>query len=265
MITRDQGIVDRRKKGLSLQEIADEFDMTRERVRQILVKQAPHLTAKEVRRIQNDRAEQDFLNRRSEIAELFQARWSEFKNMSVSEVADSTDFSESEILTMTPKMIIQILKGNEIIDHSNLLKFTETECLDAIVQAATMHYPLKMKDYVKLVGTGVIDGPSVPLLFKRFGSWTQACEAAKVEFVPALRDYDRVWSEQDLNNFVFEFVQTQLGAQDSWDDFCAWLDLKGDGYPSPATIRNRLGSWREIRSAAYSRLISEKGMEVVKW
>lgn len=265
MSTRDQSIVDRRTQGLSLQEIANEFDMTRERVRQILVKQAPELTAKEVRRIQMGRAEQELVNRQNEITKVFQSRWDEFKSMSISEISTTSEFSEAEIVNLVPKMIVQILKGNEEVNNANYFKFSESECLDAIVAAATIHYPLRMKEYASLVSSGVIEGLSVPLLFKRFGSWTKACEAAKVEFVSALRDYERVWSEEDLSNFVFEFAESRQGEQDAWNDFCNWLEIQGDGYPSPATFRNRLGSWVELRSAAYSRLITEKGMEVVKW
>ena len=265
MITRDQSIVERRAQGLSLQEIANEFDVTRERVRQILVKEAPELTANQVRRIKEATAKQNSVNRKKEIAEIFKSQWPELKNMSISEISTLVNISEIEIINLLPKLIVQIIKGNEEIDHANYFKFTESECLDAIVAAATIHYPLRMKEYANLVSSGVIDGPSVPLLFKRFGSWTKACEAANVEFVSALRDYDRVWSEQDLSNFVFEFAESQLGQQDGWNDFCNWLDIMGDGYPSPATFRNRLGPWREIRSAAYSKLIVEKGMEAIKW
>ena len=99
MSTRDKSIVDRRTQGLSLQEIANEFDMTRERVRQILVKLAPELTAKEVRRIQNDRAEQDLLSRRKEIADLFQARWPEFESMRLLALLDT---AKAELLEINP-------------------------------------------------------------------------------------------------------------------------------------------------------------------
>lgn len=83
-------------------------------------------------------------------------------------------------------------------------------------------------------------------VIQRFGTWSEACRAAGVEVEKRTRVYRRGWSEDDLLTWARRYLQ-DAGPAPSYKDFQRWLrEHKGEGAPSAATMRNRLGTWVTI-------------------
>ena len=127
--------------------------------------------------------------------------------------------------------------------------------LEVLQDAATYCYPLTKKQYEELRAVGAIDGPPISTIAARFGTWSQACEAAGVEFVKSAADVEDApwvdqspWTEQDL----WRYVRTYLAEGDAGGTLYGlgiWLKNQ-PGAPRQTThFTKRLGRWAEIKAA----------------
>lgn len=93
--------------------------------------------------------------------------------------------------------------------------------------------------------------PGSGRLIQRFGTWKAACEAAGVRPIEASRtNYGTKWTDDLLLGWVREYL-ADPEATSSYAQFQGWLrDRKADGAPSGQTVRNRLGTWKEILDRA---------------
>jgi hypothetical protein len=250
---RNAEMVDRRRKGQTLDEIGQHFGLTRERVRQIIKGIDPTLVAREVGKIKRKvRAEKVSLAR-NEIRRRIYGQWDLISHLTVTEIGIKLEISEAAIKDALSKTRLAILEGNEVRDNANLQQFTDAQIKKALRDAAMFGTPLTAKKYAALLQSGKIHGPSVPRLVQRFGGWIAACEFAKVQPGQAPRSYSREWSNKKLFEILVEFLKDPIAESDSYAAFDKWLRTK-EGYPSAQTVRNNLGDWRVIKADALRRL-----------
>jgi hypothetical protein len=136
--------------------------------------------------------------------------------------------------------------------------WTDEEILDVLRNAATMAFPLTVIDYTDLLESNYVDGPSVPTIVNRFRSWGIVCEKAGVESGKTGRTLGSgsKFSEQDLLLSVSEYFEQ--GRKNTFADYDDWA--RENNAPSGATLRNRLGTWRDIKKIGL-RNVSEHGHE----
>lgn len=256
---RNSEMVERRHKGQTLEQIGQHFGLTRERVRQIIKEIDPSLVAREVGKIKRKVKEVKLAENRNAIRKSIYGDWESLSHLTVSEISQKLNIPESAIKGALSKSRLAILEGNEVRDNKNLQSFTDAEIKKALRDAAVLATPLTATKYAALLKAGKIYGPSMPRLHQRFGSWSKACEFAKVEPGQALRAYSRAWSNARLFEILVEFLSESKGESQTYAAFDKWLRGK-DGYPSSQTVRNNLGDWRVIKADALRRLqISEIG------
>ena len=136
------------------------------------------------------------------------------------------------------------------------------QVIEAIQKASTYYFPLATADYDYLIQMGEIDGPSSQRIYQNFGGWSALCEKAGVESYAGKRGlYDQQWSDSELIDYVLRFLQdpeTTFGI----DSYETWSTLQSDRVPSGSTLRNRLGSWIEIRQRSLEVLRRQKGKAI---
>lgn len=195
---RDAEVCRLRSAGLTLQEIADEMHLSRERVRQI-VERAGGPTRLDVSRQRAERVEQErHCDRERVIADV-----AAHPGTTASEVADRLGLTASRVRSVAPAEVRRLLVSRSAHRSQVAQKWGEEEILDAIRLAATYEFPLTAQGYSALVAVGEVKGASVPLIHQRFGGWRAACAAAGVECgVTRIESYESRWTNDDLIAFV---------------------------------------------------------------
>ena len=90
----------------------------------------------------------------------------------------------------------------------------------------------------------------MPRIWQRFGSWTAACEAAGVVPGQTMRPhYQSRWSDDDLLQIARQYF-LDPGAPNSAGRFDEWKRATVPDGPSFQTLRNRFGSWTEVKRRA---------------
>jgi len=246
---RNNEMVDRRRKGQTLDEIGKHFGLTRERVRQIVKEIDPELVREKVgkikRRVKAARIEES----RDEIRRKIYVDWENLSLLTIAQISKELGINQDSIKDALSKKRFAILKGNEKPLVSKLQQFSDAEIKKALRDASLFHSPITAKKYSQLLKSGKIYGPTVARLNQRFGSWSGACDFARVTPGKAVRSYSREWSNQRLFEIVVEFLSDPTVASDSFQSFDAWLKGR-PGYPSGQTVRNNLGSWRVLKADA---------------
>ncbi|MET4079611.1 hypothetical protein ABIB53_002801 [Janibacter sp. UYMM211] len=243
---RDQWIVQQRAKGRGLAEIASQTGVTRERVRQIVKKQGT-VSAEQVR-LAKARAKQDKVDSQTQaIRETIDTHGP----MTHEQVAAQTGLTNPEVRRHWPKDLLHMrLEGSS---GRRRVTWTETSILDALRDAATYEYPLTRSAYAELVRAGAVKGPSAPAIDKRFGSWVSACDAAGVEPGATPRTtYQSKWTDDDLLDFARQYFLDPLypASAHRYDD---WRRTNAPDAPSMPTLRNRFGTWSELKRQALTR------------
>jgi hypothetical protein len=246
-------MVERRRRGQTLDEIGQHFGLTRERVRQIIKEIDPTLVAREVGKIKRKVRAEKVNNSRNEIRRQIYTGWDSLSHLTVAEISVRLEINEAAIKDALSKTRLAILEGNEVRDNSNMQQFTDAQIKKALRDAALFGTPLTAKKYAALLKSGKIQGPSAPRLVQRFGGWIAACEFAKVQPGQAPRTYSREWSNKKLFEILVEFLKDPNVESDSYASFDKWLRTK-HSYPSAQTVRNNLGDWRVIKADALRRL-----------
>jgi hypothetical protein len=238
-------MIELRTQGATLQEIGDEFALTRERVRQLLKKHGGPTTAV-VRAAQEARTRAAEEDRAAHVGNAIRATLNEGGPMSAEAVARAAALELDEVSRFWPRDLehMRLWRG-----HSDS-RWSDDEVLAAIREAALYEFPLTANAYSNLVSVGQIQGPSLPRIGQRFGSWTAACDAASVVPGQTMRgNYESRWSDDDLLQIVKQYL-VDPDAPNSANRFDEWKRAHVPDGPSFQTLRNRFGTWTEVKRQA---------------
>lgn len=224
-----QNVVALREQGLTLKEIGQILGISRERVRQILlVKGGPS----------NQEVSLAKQNRSKLRTEVIQKQ--------VQSIMDQGIFQMSviEAKINLPRGKIRAAIGPElaskIVRSSQQRKFwTDERIIDSIRQAATGLPLISTKQYGDALRAGTISGPTLAVIFHRFGSWKSACDLAGVncrEVTGRPKATSRIHAISDLLAFL-----NQVSGSATASKYERWAS--SNKKVSLGTIRNLFGSW----------------------
>jgi hypothetical protein len=128
------------------------------------------------------------------------------------------------------------------------------DIIECLKSAGTYFFPLSHGDYEKLVEIGEIKGPSVPLIYKRFGSWTNACQKAGIETnKPVRSEYVLDYSDEEILIFLMRYFNEEhtIG---SIEDYEKWRRAQNGKIPSIGLIRNRIGNWGIVKEIVLKKM-----------
>jgi hypothetical protein len=182
-----------------------------------------------------------------ELADRIREVISLFGPLTVDEVAILIDESETDIGTTWPHEIanMRLRRARYRENH-----WSNEDVLGAIQNAALYEFPLTIRTYAELLDVGQIQGPSVPRICQRFGTWSAACDAAGVVAHPARRaNYQSKWTDDDLLSVVRRYVGDHAWSG-TFASFDQWRKVNVPEGPSSSTLRTRFGTWTEIKRRA---------------
>ena len=93
-------------------------------------------------------------------------------------------------------------------------------------------------------------------------STAELLNAAGVEAGNAMREYDSIWSDSDLVRIVRQFLWETREASWSIQNYDNWRAGHESQFPSTGSLRNRLGTWSEIRVLALEADLPEFDMAI---
>lgn len=93
------------------------------------------------------------------------------------------------------------------------------------------------------------DGPSSARVIQRFTTWIRACDfAGAAHGQPRRAEYKRRWTDTEMLDWASAYFATE-DCRGTYKDFSVWA-ASTPGAPSAQTVRNKLGSWATVKSAA---------------
>ena len=221
---------------LTLDEVGKYFDMTRERVRQILVRH----TGLSIRDLVTYRVEmREVMRRTVGMAKLYEAAEQD-ANANLRELVEATGLTQREIE--------QVLGVDETLRRKPANTWTgqtvtDGEIMLELARVAEVHggTPLAGGFYDEHRGDGSL---SRVRIIQRFGTWCNACAQAGVATnKPVRSSYARRWTEQQLIDWAVAYV-IEAGTRATYAGMTEWLRAKAvQGAPSSQTIRNGIGGW----------------------
>jgi uncharacterized protein (DUF433 family) len=246
---RNARILSLRSTGITLDDIGSEFGLTRERVRQIVVKCGGPEFEEYCRELQQ--SELASLEQEHElIRDYVRVR----PGITKAEIADHFQIPLEQVLGHLSKFELKLVLGSRpAFDASRF--WNDEKILDALRLAQTYHYPLKTSHYQALVDSGEIKGPSVALIASRFKTWKQACIAAGVEYVESYTSYSVTWTREELVAILGDYL-VDPGTTGTGSDYNRWRDAASDRVPSLAQLRLVLGHWSQACDEALSNIRS---------
>jgi hypothetical protein len=130
-------------------------------------------------------------------------------------------------------------------------RLAEAELISRLQEAARIESPLTQSAYSNLVKSGLIPGPGPQTIAIRFGTWRRACEMAGIAFHESFRsNYESKWEGEEVLKAIVRFLQNQNFGR-SYEDYDRWR-IQVDGVaPSGAKLRTILGTWSDVRCAAF--------------
>lgn len=240
---RAAAMCEMRAEGRSLQAIALQFGLTRERVRQI-IRDAGGPGKAEAVAARTQRATQE----RGELRDRALGLCRQRPGLAVEELAAELGASAQDVRAALGDDARRLL----VTSHQASVLFSDDDILGHIRRAAAQTgEPLTVRMYDAV--RGEFGGASSPLVLQRFGSWRVACVRAGVRHGQPLRsEYRRRWSTDQLIDSVADY----LGGEDtrgSFADYERWARTV-PGAPSGQTIRTQLGAWSRAKSLGLTRL-----------
>lgn len=239
---RDRRILEMRAAGHTLQEIGDAVGLTRERVRQLISKSGGPSTEE----LRKKKAQKRIVAERA-LRERMRAFIQERGATTFQEIASDLGLSEAQVRRLFPRELRARIIPDEVAHPK---EWSDDQICDALRTAATFEFPLTTATYHDLVRKGAVEGPSVPLVYRRYGSWVKACLTAGVESGEAIRDnYDSRWSNADILNFVSAYLHhPDYGG--TFRQYDEWRRKHMPDAPSGVLARNRFGSWSRLKRLA---------------
>jgi hypothetical protein len=204
-------------KGRTLQSVADDYGLTRERVRQIVKAGSPQFRNREVRKARTRARNAE--RRRTQLAEGEKYR-------TISELPRS----------------------------SKATKWTKEQMLAEMCRLTEIHGgPIGITEWRRIAKAH--GAPSAALYVQRFGSWNRAKELAGLQPIASNRPhYVREFSDEDILRSVALFLRTanrdSTAQRFGSAHYEQWRIETALPYPSAALARVRLGRWHEIKAAA---------------
>jgi len=235
-----------RAQGQTLEQIGNKFGLTPERVRQLL---SPFPNLKEV-------ASQAASERRAKIREE--------KLAQILSQSEEIDVFFTQVYQIKPvvdhfpeldaPLLIKYLKDKFKLaprTQRKLSKWTDEQILVSLRLAAEEIPSMSVKHYVLWRQSNTINGiesPSSATVVNRFGGWNNAVLAAGLQTRPSRNNYQRKWTDEDLEGVLNRFVTDQRATGGSLrvTRFREWLAAQPAGsVPSEALVRTRVGDWSE--------------------
>lgn len=250
-VKRNLAILRERAAGSTLDEIGQNYGLTREAVRQIIVKCGGSgftLHTQAVRESQLSEVESKNEALRSFVRS--------HPGITIVELASEFGLKKDVALSRLTKSEKKLISGSKLVRDKSRI-WSDEMILDALRLAQTYHYPLTTTDYQELVTIGEIKGPSVPLIANRYKTWSQACIAAGVEYVEAYTTYSVTWSREDLVEIVGEYL-LDPETTGTVGDYNRWRDAATDRIPSFAQLRIVVGPWSQACDEALSNIRSNR-------
>lgn len=259
-LVRDLRIISRRSQGKTLEGIAIEVGITRERVRQVLRSYRPfvtddylasrssaHAALQSHTRLVQTAAEEMLIIKR--IVSCIR----DAPGISVQELSTKIDVVEEVCEKCIPKGLRKFVANR--LDREAAKMWSNEQILEVLQLAANYAYPLAAGQYDLLRRRGAFIGPSAVLVMTRFGDWSAACDLAGVASGSRPhRDYVRAWSNEDLWKILIRYF-LDSNTTGTLSDFDSWLRMSESAYPSRANFRLRLGSWTIIKEEVFGRLL----------
>jgi hypothetical protein len=237
-----------RESGLTLEAIAMELGLTRERIRQICKKYGLRTgkVLQEQRRIELEQRKQAL---RSDVATFIVTHPGSTRG----EIAQACGVDESKVNRLIPSDLRRLVLIDNKDRRSLGRQWSDEEVFEAIRAAATYEFPLTSAGYSELVRVGEIDGPTVARIHQRFGGWSRACGLADVESGVSSIPYTSNWTDDDILRFVVMYLSDPKysGAFHMYDK---WRSEKCDDAPSSGMVRNRLGEWSTVKEIALTQM-----------
>lgn len=247
---RNYEITYRRIHGETLEEIAKDFGLTREAIRQVVQKTyGPGLDLA----LAQKKAEKKLAAKNSsyEIEEYILNH----KGVRVSELlATFTETKPESIAELKPVVKKYVDFEREVKEYAE--QWSNESILEALAKAGTYYFPLSRNDYEDLIKAGEIVGPSGALIMKRFGTWAIACSSAGIESHKTNLSYIKKWSEREQEQFVVEFLESPM-AGSSMALYNSWKAKLNPHAPSSQLLRNTFGGWLEVISTGLRALREE--------
>ena len=257
-LSRNEKIIEMRKKGHPLERIGEEFGLTRERVRQIVKNSEVEISAESAKQERKNGLQRQLQKENQIIQAQIVKNWDRYKELTFDALASELGCTVFKLKKCLSRIQYVYLQANQ--ESSIARTWTDEKCLQSLRDAATFAFPLTVLKYRRLLESGTINGPTVALYWQRFGSWVAACEKAGVEFGEAQREYDRTWSDTELMKFVRWFMYERKDGRWSIENFELWANSPEINGPSVALLRLRLGSWSQIRVLALELPLPEFNM-----
>ncbi len=262
LVGRKIRILELRMKGLTLDEIGKEFEVTRERVRQILKKafklveddpalegkgfteifaEKTHSARGQARRLDEERKAlidsrvRVILNSKPGTTYLEIAQ--ELKT-SVEEVRESIHPQTSKFIwTEAPKNV-------------NSSQYSDEAILEALKFAEAFESPISAPMYRHLVERGLVNGPGPQTVAIRFGSWKRACELAEVTHNESVRrTYEKQWTRSEMLESVIQFLLNETYGK-GIQSYDAWRIETMSNAPSGAHVRKYFDTWIDTKNLA---------------
>jgi hypothetical protein len=197
-VLRNLKILDLRKKRFTLAEIGDQFSITRERVRQIIFKCVGQDLEDFLKNneIEKQSLDKEIINEKiNSIVEYVKIN----KGISITELLNEFDTDMIFFQKFIPKNVSKFVLTDYKSSNGPTKIWNNEDIIECLKSAGTYFFPLSHGDYEKLVEIGEIKGPSVPLIYKRFGSWTNACQKAGIETnKPVRSEYVLDYSDEEI-------------------------------------------------------------------
>jgi hypothetical protein len=247
------GVIVRLRYGLdrgvprTLEEVAEHFGLTRERIRQILLTVNPELQEMldELSRERELTAKSQW---RSQILEEVLANPGTSAHQVAMRVSINSGF-RVDVATVRLALSKEERRKYFVSAQTTEIQWADDEILDSLHRAGALCSPLSKSNYEQLRSAGDLDGPSSSLIINRLGSWRAACQRAGVRAGQLPRsNYSSKWTDEELFWWIAEGLQRghRTGTVAGME---RWL-RKQLGAPSLATVRNRLGTWNQIKTDA---------------
>ena len=240
---RNYEIVFKRASGLTLEDIGLEYGLTREAIRQIVVRNFGSSMKYELK----ERLARVKLDAVSEIQRL-EEYIIEHKGITLSELVlanPGSNYLKINDFAIDVKKFIYV----EEFKKSAPVVWSDEQIISSIQKAALYFFPLAKDDYDKLVKAGEIVGPSSALIMKRFGYWSRACATAGVESHAVSDHYTKKWSVEEQLDFLRQFLLCK-GIGSSIAFYNNWQKNVNPHAPSAQLLRNTFEGWQPAVQAA---------------
>lgn len=246
---RDREIVRLHEEELTLDEIGKRFELSRERVRQILNERGVKPIGVEGQGRQRQRRLRHALDQRDSILSRWrqgQAIGALARELGVAPKAAQrvVDLHATEADSAARR---QSLNASSAASDR---RYTDHELVAAVrAVAERLGRVPSAQDYVRLARELAL--PSAPLIYNRMG-WAAAVRAAGLAPRPSRRSYTRQWDSSACWT-ALEGLVDECGHVPSVQEYDR-LARGRDDLPSLSTVRNRVGGWAVVRIRLATRL-----------